>query len=119
MLFRSTVDIFSCGRILKILVDVRVETQGEGRNVCAVRIGPTVAAGSVDPAFIEAWFVDKQLGARARALASRDNSTGDYDQMTTLDGIRIAVKRTASRFYLAVDGCGRVPDPGAGASWIH
>ncbi len=102
-----------CGGKLANLRNLRVEMQGDGSVVCAVRLGPADALGPIDPTFIQDWFTDKQLGARARDLlgGSLDSS---YQRMVMLDGIRIAVQlektTLSSQFFLIVDGCGRLPD---------
>ena len=102
-----------CGGKLANLRNLRVEMQGDGSVVCAVRLGPAEALGPIDPAFIQDWFTDKQLGARARDLLGGTLDSTNQ-RMAMLDGIRIAVQlektTLSSQFFLIVDGCGRLPD---------
>lgn len=103
-----------CGGKLANLMNVRVELQGDGAALCAVRLGPADALASIDARFIEDWFTDKPLGARAAGLIGGPlDSSGQRVGM--LDGIRIAVQQrestgSPSQFFLVVDGCGRLRD---------
>lgn len=112
----------TCSGKLSNLQNVRVELQGGGRPVCAVRIGPADARARIDPRFIQDWFSDPTLGSRvSNLLAGWD--VPNYRQIGTVDGIRIAVSQQqlagSSTFYLVADACGHVPDPGRQTSAVY
>lgn len=109
----------TCSGKLANLKNLRVEIQGVGAAVCAVRLGPAEALAPIDPTFIRDWFSDPQLGARAAELL-QGRTSASYKHLDMLDGIRIAVSQqeapSSSSFYLVVDGCGHVADSRPGES---
>lgn len=112
----------TCSGKLANLQNVRVELQGGGRPVCAVRIGPAEARARVDPRFIQDWFSDSALAARvSNLLVGWD--VPNYRQIGVVDGISVAVSQQessgASTFYLVVDGCGHVADARPGTSSVY